>query len=474
MSKVFIKIVVFLSIYFNSYSQTKILPISGDINTLSSEINFLKISDSTAFFTSIFYNDKFYSSKIFRATKSNNNWNKIYSHDYNLSNFSTGNITISHDGDLLFYSRCNIDNSDCNIMLTKKNITYNLTDIYPEIFSGSHNTQPHVFTIRDRRFLCFVSDRDGGFGGLDIWFSIIDNSDKLGSPLNAGPKVNTEYHEITPYYNSFDSALYFSSNQIINNLGGYDIYSINGVPNNWSNRINKNLFNSINDDMYLIFYTENKGYFSSNRSSLFIENSDSCCNNIYSFSVSITNTDTVEPPTYSEFLPLNLYFDNNQPNPYDTITSNTQSYKETYVNYFMRLDDYPLYNDDPRLTLFFEDSLKGNYNQLNQLLDKLVTDLNSGYKINIQIKGYTSQLADSIYNIQLSSLRIRTLIRYLSSYNNGVMNDFIVSNQLKVLEVPLGESESINTISQNPLLQIYGLEAMLNRKVSIIKIQSYK
>ena len=474
MSKVLITTVVFIFIYFNSYSQIEILPISGDINTLSSEINFLKISDSTAFFTSIFYNDKFYSSKIFRAEKSDSNWNKVYSQDYNQSNFSTGNITISHNHNLLFYSRCNIDNSDCNIMLTKNNITYNLTDIYPEIFSNSYNTQPHVFTIRDRRFLCFVSDRDGGFGGLDIWFSVIDNSDKLGVPLNAGPKINTEDHEITPHYNSFDSSLYFSSNHIINNIGGYDIYSVNGVPNNWSNRINKKLFNSTNDEMYLIFYTEDKGYFSSNRSSLFTDNIDSCCNNIYSFSFSNVDTDDLKTPTYSDFLPLNLYFDNNQPNPYDTIISHNQSYKETYVNYFMRLDDYSIYNDDPRINLFFEDSLKGNYNQLNQLLDKLLTDLNSGYKINIQIKGYTSQLADSIYNINLSSLRIRTLIRYLSSYNSGVMNDFIASNQLKVLEVPLGESESVNIISQNPLLQIYGLEAMLNRKVSIIKIESYK
>ena len=472
MPKVFIKIIFFTFICLTSYSQTKISDMLGDINTFSSEINFLKINDTTAFYTSIFYNNISYSSKIFKARKVNGIWNKTNPHHFNLENFSTGNIT--HSNNIFFYSRCNIDNSDCNIIFVKEGSYYNLTDIYPEIFGNSYNTQPHLFTINDLRFLSFVSDRDGGFGGLDIWFCVIDNFDQLGNPLNAGSMVNSPYNEITPYYNYFDSSLYFSSNQLVDNLGGYDIYKTIGIPNNWSDKINQQNINSLNDEMYLSFYKKDLGYFSSNRKTNASINNDSCCNNIYSFSVFSLNKDTIESPTYNEFLPLNLYFDNNQPDPNETTHINNINYKETYVNYFMRLDNYTANNDDPYLALFFEDSLKGNYNQLNKLLDKLILDLNLGYNINIQIKGYTSQLADSVYNIQLSALRIETLIRYLFVYKSGVLKDFILCNQLNILEVPLGESESLNTISQNPLLQIYGLGAILNRKVSIIKVVSYK
>jgi len=69
MSKVFIKIIFFTSICLTSYSQTKISLMLGDINTFSSEINFLKINDTTAFYTSIFYNKTSYSSKIFKVEK---------------------------------------------------------------------------------------------------------------------------------------------------------------------------------------------------------------------------------------------------------------------------------------------------------------------------------------------------------------------------------------------------------------------
>ena len=61
--------------------------------------------------------------------------------------------------------------------------------------------------------LYFVSDRTGGFGGLDIWLSIIDINGNFGVPLNAGDKINSPADEITPFYNKFDGLMYFASNE---------------------------------------------------------------------------------------------------------------------------------------------------------------------------------------------------------------------------------------------------------------------
>ena len=56
-------------------------------------------------------------------------------------------------------------------------------------------------------------------------------------------------------------------------------------------------------------------------------------------------------------------------------------------------------------------------------------------------------------------------------YNNGELYDYIVSNKLNFTEVPLGEAEAILN-SNKSLQKIYGLKAILNRKVSIIKIEN--
>ena len=119
-------------------------------------------------------------------------------------------------------------------------------------------------------------------------------------------------------------------------------------------------------------------------------------------------------------------------------------------------------------------SIKGNFNQLNKLLHKLHNDLESGYFIDIKIKGYSSQLADSIYNIELSSVRIKSLISYFLSYQNGFLAQFYYDNQLKINEVPLGESQITSQPTQNTQKGIYGIDAILNRKVSVLKIDRYK
>jgi hypothetical protein len=341
---------------------------------------------------------------------------------------------------------------------------------YPDVFVSNYNSQPNFFTINQQDYLSFTSNRKNGFGGLDIWFLLIDKDGGFGMPLNAGKNINSYADEITPSFDTAKSTLFFSSNDTNYTLGGFDIFYSEGIPNNWSQKKSMYDFNSKSDDLYFKYYNDYLGYFSSNRPN---DNSycDSCCSNIFTFTISNPEQPSNLVSSYSEFLPLNLYFDNDSPE-IDTYNSSPINYKESYVNYFMKIDEYSNYNSDN--SLFFEDSLKGNFNQLNKLLHRLHYELENGYFVDIKIKGYASQLADSTYNIELSSVRIKSLISYFLSFQNGFLAQFYNDNKLKISEVPLGESQIKSKPNQNIKKGIYGIDAILNRKVSILKIDSYK
>ncbi|MGI6339754.1 MAG: hypothetical protein ACOXZV_10325 [Bacteroidales bacterium] len=74
--------------------------------------------------------------------------------------------------------------------------------------------------------MVFVSDRPGGYGGFDIYYSIFKNGE-WGTPVNLGPDINTEHDEYRPviggteqYTNMF---MIFSSDRD-GGKGGFDLY----------------------------------------------------------------------------------------------------------------------------------------------------------------------------------------------------------------------------------------------------------
>ncbi len=86
--------------------------------------------------------------------------------------------------------------------------------------SDEYNTA-HPTLSSDGNKLYFASDMPGGFGGMDIYVSEKQGS-SWGPPVNMGPKVNTEGHEVFPHIYK-TNRLYFASDGQIG-LGGYDIY----------------------------------------------------------------------------------------------------------------------------------------------------------------------------------------------------------------------------------------------------------
>lgn len=96
-----------------------------------------------------------------------------------------------------------------------------------QINSDENDHAPFINKSR----MVFASDRKGGYGGYDLYFSDFDGS-TWSQPQNFGPEINTEFDEfrpvidIAPYFKN--SIMIFSSNRP-GGLGGFDLYFV-GIP----------------------------------------------------------------------------------------------------------------------------------------------------------------------------------------------------------------------------------------------------
>ncbi len=79
--------------------------------------------------------------------------------------------------------------------------------------------------------LVFTSDRAGGYGGFDLWYSLYENGDWT-EPVNFGDSINTQYDEYRPVtalsINFENDLMLFSSNKPTGQ-GGFDLYYV-GIP----------------------------------------------------------------------------------------------------------------------------------------------------------------------------------------------------------------------------------------------------
>jgi len=77
--------------------------------------------------------------------------------------------------------------------------------------------------------LVFTSDRPGGYGGFDLYYSLYNGS-TWSSPVNFGKKINSAYDEYRPFVKNLgrdfkNDFMIFSSNRP-GGKGGYDLYYV--------------------------------------------------------------------------------------------------------------------------------------------------------------------------------------------------------------------------------------------------------
>ncbi len=118
----------------------------------------------------------------------------------------------------------------------------------------------------DGRFLFFASDMPGGSGGSDIYYCEQVNGE-WSDPVNLGPGVNTSANENYPYIHP-SGKLFFASNRQAG-YGNLDLYFTTQQEGIWqSPSLLPEEINSSSDDFALVADDNlQNGYFSSNRSS---------------------------------------------------------------------------------------------------------------------------------------------------------------------------------------------------------------
>ena len=117
----------------------------------------------------------------------------------------------------------------------------------------------------DGNLMYFVSDRDGGLGGTDIWYAQKVGKE-WGAPVHAGKIINTPFNEIYPHVGKDGRTLYFASDGHPG-LGGYDVFRSEGRLANWQQPVNLGSpINSSYDDFSLVWVKQDTlGFIASNR-----------------------------------------------------------------------------------------------------------------------------------------------------------------------------------------------------------------
>ena len=138
----------------------------------------------------------------------------------------------------MVYTSCEMDfkNNSCDIYFSRKN-----GDLWskPKKFDDNVNSQywdsqPFIYENK----LYFVSNRPGGTGGRDIYYSNIYDDGTFSKASNFS-SINSQYEEVSPFMEN--GIFYFSSNRN-DSYGGYDIYLLdNNLIFNLGSSVNSNL-----------------------------------------------------------------------------------------------------------------------------------------------------------------------------------------------------------------------------------------
>ena len=139
--------------------------------------------------------------------------------------FDEGAHTISSDGKTLIFTLCEdrVTLGGCDLYSSTyaDNTWTRPKNLGPQFNSEFNDLQPSL--SGDGNTLYFSSNRKGGKGQYDIWFSTLNPSGIWQKPLNMGELINSNANEETPFIHKDGLSLYFASDSN-DGLGKFDIY----------------------------------------------------------------------------------------------------------------------------------------------------------------------------------------------------------------------------------------------------------
>jgi OmpA-OmpF porin, OOP family len=237
------------------YTVTKAPPA---LNTTGASYAPVWLNDTSLLFTSTRPLDtsatkKEYTNRLYQAAYTNDELQHITMTALAQSkNVHQGVVAITPDGNMLFLTRWSVTgNKKASSLYTSTKNKEGWSEPTPlnDLVNtpGANTQQP--FVTPDGKYLLYASDRAGGQGGFDIWYSELSNG-QPGTPVNMGAPVNTSFDEQAPFYHAASGSLVYSSNGGIG-MGGYDLFQSKGYIGNWSEPVNFGYpVNSVKDDLY--------------------------------------------------------------------------------------------------------------------------------------------------------------------------------------------------------------------------------
>ncbi|MCO6460626.1 MAG: PD40 domain-containing protein [Saprospiraceae bacterium] len=189
-----------------------------------------------------------------------------------------------------------------------------------------------------------------------------------------------------------------------------------------------------------------------------------------------------------DYLPIELFFDNDEPGRRSRAVTTTKTFPETFSSYYNKKwlyrDKYtqPLNGDEKTqaekiMNNFFENRVKKGNDDLIEFTDALVEVLGRGEEVQIVIQGFTSPLASTSYNEKLGMRRVSSVINYLKTASRGAIAPYLKNGKLKVTQVSFGETKSpADVVSSYSDLRnsVYSVSASKERRVEIVDLNRKK
>ena len=209
-----------------------ITPLSDTVNAFPMQYFPALTADNTQLiFTARFGGGRNDNEDLVVSRKEHGRWLAPVSISSNINTIQReGACTISADGRHLILTICG--SFGCDLFETRRtgNVWSQPKNLGPSINSTNWDSQPSLSA--DGRELYFVSDRKGGVGGYDIWYSQLSETG-WSKAKNLGPDINTPFDEISPYIHVNNQTLYIVSNGYPG-YGGYDIYVLEKQESGWT------------------------------------------------------------------------------------------------------------------------------------------------------------------------------------------------------------------------------------------------
>lgn len=186
----------------------------------------------------------------------------------NTENVNNGCVAFSPDGKIMVFAKGNTGKrkggEDVDLYLARfRNGVWS----EPQVITGSVNSPKSWDSTPafspDGRTLYFSSNRDGGYGGTDVYSAQMDSRGRFSRIRNLGPEINTPGNELFPYA-AEDAKLYFASDAHPG-FGGLDLFVVKRSSGKTTIENLSEPVNSTGDDFGIFLVRPDRGFFTSNR-----------------------------------------------------------------------------------------------------------------------------------------------------------------------------------------------------------------